>query len=86
MSTAALRYSGPLTEAKSSAGAKSPARAKSSNKPASGKSLLARFFDAMVEARMRQATRELAMHRHLLPENSAEKTDSAFTSDGRLVR
>jgi len=40
---------------------------------ASGKSLLARFFDAMVEARMRQATRELAMHRHLLPENSPER-------------
>ena len=75
MSTATLRYSGPLTEAKSSTQA-----------AASGKSLLARFFDAMVEARMRQATRELAMHRHLLPENSPEKTGSAFTSDGRLVR
>src|SRR3954454_22651531 len=73
MSTATLRYSGPLTEAKSQ-----PA--------AAGRSLLARVFDAMVEARMRQATRELAMHRHLLPENSAEKTGSAFTSDGRLVR
>jgi len=75
MSTATLRYSGPLTEAKSSTKA-----------AVSGKSLLARFFDAMVEARMRQATRELAMHRHLLPENSPEKTGSAFTSDGRLVR
>ena len=85
MSTATLRYSGPLTEAKSSVEAKSSTKAKSS-KAASGKSLLARFFDAMVEARMRQATRELAMHRHLLPENSPEKTGSALTSDGRLVR
>jgi hypothetical protein len=73
MSTAALRYSGPLTATKTAA---SP----------SGKGLLARFFAAMIEARMRQATRELAMHRHLLPENSPEKTGSAFTGDGRLVR
>jgi hypothetical protein len=29
----------------------------------------ARLFDAMAEARMRQAMRELAMHRHLVPEN-----------------
>ena len=78
MSTAT--YSGPLT------GPESSANAKSSEAAASGKSLLARFFDAMVEARMRQATRELAMHRHLLPENSPEKTGSAFTNDGRLVR
>jgi hypothetical protein len=59
MSTAALSYSGPQTEAKSS-----------SKTAASGKGLLARFFDAMIEARMRQAMRELAMHRHLMPENS----------------
>ena len=75
MSTAALRYPGPLAEAKSS------------TKPAaSRKSLLARFFNALIEARMRQAMRELAMHRHLLPENSSEETGSAVTSDGRLVR
>jgi hypothetical protein len=86
MSAATLRYSGPLTDAKSSTEAKPSIKAKSSTKAASGKSLLARFFDAMVEARMRQATRELAMHRHLLPENSPEKAGSAFTSDGRLVR
>lgn len=73
MSDAALRYAGPLTETKAVT-------------PATGKSMLARFFDAMIEARMRQATRELAMHRHLLPENSPEHADSAFTSNGRLVR
>ncbi len=76
MSTAALSYSGPLTEAKTATPKAATSR----------KGMLARFFDAMVEARMRQAMRELAMHRHLLPESSAEKTGSAFTSDGRLVR
>jgi hypothetical protein len=35
--------------------------------------LLARFFDAMAEARMRQAVRELAMHRHLIPEDLLKK-------------
>jgi hypothetical protein len=64
MSTAALSYSGPLTETKSSAKTASPAAA------ASRKRLLVRFYDALVEARMRQAMRELAMHRHLLPESS----------------
>ena len=33
----------------------------------------ARFFDAMVEARMHQAVRELAMHRHLVPEDMLKK-------------
>ena len=80
MPTAALSYSAPLAEAKSSTKATAPHAA------ASGKSLLARFFDALIEARMRQAMRELAMHRHLMPENRAEEAGSAFTSDGRLVR
>jgi hypothetical protein len=31
------------------------------------KSMLMRFFDAIAEARMRQAEREIALHRHLLP-------------------
>ena len=64
MSTATLRYSGPLTDAKSSPKAAAPQAA------ASGKGLFARFYDALIEARMRQAMRELALHRHLLPENS----------------
>jgi hypothetical protein len=85
MSTAALRYSGPLAEAKSSTKTAAP-KATAPKAAASGKSLLARFFDALIEARMRQAMRELAMHRHLMPENSAEEAGSAFTSDGRLVR
>jgi hypothetical protein len=33
----------------------------------------ARLFDAMAEARMRQAMRELAMHRHLTPEDLLKK-------------
>ncbi len=39
-------------------------------KPASktkGKNALMRFFEMIMEARMRQAMRELALHRHLLP-------------------
>ena len=64
MSTAALSYSGPLAEAKSSAKAASPQAA------TARKGLLARFYDALIEARMRQAMRELAIHRHLMPENS----------------
>ena len=41
--------------------------------PAAKRSLLARFFDAMAEARMRQAVRELAMHRYLVPEDLLKK-------------
>jgi hypothetical protein len=33
------------------------------------RSLLRRFYEALVEARMRQAMRELAMHRHLVPDD-----------------
>ena len=42
-------------------------------RPAAKRSLLMRFFDAMAEARMRQAVRELAMHRHLVPEDLLKK-------------
>ena len=35
--------------------------------------LLMRWFDAMAEARMRQAVRELAMHRDLVPEDLLKK-------------
>jgi len=40
---------------------------------ASGKSLLARLYAALVEARMRAALRELAMHRHLIPEDALKQ-------------
>jgi hypothetical protein len=43
------------------------------SQPARKRSLLARFFDAMAEARMRQAVRELAMHRNLVPEDLLKK-------------
>jgi hypothetical protein len=33
----------------------------------SGKSLFARLFASFIEARMRQADREIALHQHLLP-------------------
>jgi len=41
--------------------------------------LLARFFDAMAEARMRQAVRELAMHRGLVPDDLLKKYGYAAT-------
>jgi hypothetical protein len=40
---------------------------------ATKRSLLARFFDAIAEARMRQAMREIARHRHLVPEDLLRK-------------
>ena len=48
-------------------------------RPAAQRSLLARFFDAMAEARMRQAVRELAIHRHLVPEDLLKKYGYAAT-------
>lgn len=74
MSTATMRYPGALAEAESSPKTASPktdsAKTASPKAAASRKGLLARFYDALIEARMRQAMRELAMHRHLMPENS----------------
>jgi hypothetical protein len=32
-----------------------------------GKSVLRRFFEAIADARLRQAQREIELHRHLLP-------------------
>lgn len=40
---------------------------------ASAKGLFARFYAALVEARMRAAMRELAMHRHLIPKDVLKK-------------
>ena len=62
MTTAAIRFSGDLTPAPTG----TPAKA------APKKGLLARFYNALVEARMRQAMRELAMHRHLLPQDEVK--------------
>jgi hypothetical protein len=48
------------------------------------KGLFARMFDAMVEARMRQAVREIAHHRHLLPEDLLKKYgyEATLENDG----
>jgi hypothetical protein len=70
MTTATLRLSTPLPEERTAA---------------SKKSLLARFFDALIEARMRQAAREIAMHRHLMPDQLLNDGDRAtVTNDGAL--
>jgi hypothetical protein len=44
--------------------AKAPLAAKV---PAVGQGLIARLWASFVEAKMRQAEREIALHRHLLP-------------------
>ena len=57
MTTAALRLSTPLPETRTAA------------KTAHKKGFLARLYDAMIAARMRQAEYEIARRRHLIPEN-----------------
>jgi hypothetical protein len=46
----------------------------------------ARLFDAMAEARMRQAVRELAMHQDLVPRDLLQKYGytATLTDDSRL--
>ena len=39
----------------------------------SAKGLFSRIFAAIVEARMRAAMRELALHRHLVPEDALKQ-------------
>lgn len=44
------------------------------------KGLLARFYDALIEARMRQAMREISLHRHLLvPQDEVKKAGYTAT-------
>ena len=43
------------------------------------KSVLARFFDAIAAARMRQAMRELERHRHLIPPHLLKSTGTTAT-------
>lgn len=48
------------------------------------KSMLARLYQAFIEARMRAAMRELAMHRHLIPEDVLKKAGytASASNDG----
>jgi hypothetical protein len=63
MTTATLRFPASLPETRATA----------------GKGLLARFYAALIEARMRAAMREIAMHRHLIPEDVLKKSGYAAT-------
>jgi hypothetical protein len=76
MTTAALPLSSDLSAAESAASAAGSAR----------KSLLRRFYDALIEARMRQAMREIAMHSHLVPDHILKSAgyEATLASDGRL--
>jgi hypothetical protein len=40
-----------------------------------GKSWFARFYDAMIDARMKQARREIRMYAHLMPYSLDERGD-----------
>lgn len=70
MTTATLRLSTPLAQ---------PATA-------AKQSLPSRIYQAVMAARMRQAVREIAMHRHLLPEELLQQADlrATVTNDGAL--
>jgi hypothetical protein len=70
MSTATFRISSPLPVTRSG--------------PAKG--LLARFCDAMVAARMRQAMVEIGRHRHLIPERTLKSAGygPTLTNDASL--
>jgi hypothetical protein len=46
--------------------------------------LLARIWDAFVQGRMRQAEREIALHRHLLPSQLQEVGDRLAHSEKDL--
>jgi hypothetical protein len=48
-----------------------------------GKGFFARLFDAMVEARMRQAYREIALHQHLVWKSDADPVESKELPFGR---
>jgi hypothetical protein len=47
------------------------------------KSLFARFVDAMVESRMRQAHREIVRHAHLLPYSLDERGNRLISVGGK---
>jgi hypothetical protein len=68
MTTATLRLSIPASAART----------------APRKGFLARFYDAFIEARMRAAMRELARHRHLIPEDVLKKAGytASASNDG----
>ena len=50
------------------------------------RSLLGRFYDALIEARLRQAKREIAMREHLLPKNLLKEAgyQATVSKDGAL--
>ena len=70
MTTATLPLSGPLTEAR-----KAPA-----------KGFFARWHEALVAARMRQAMVEVARHRHLIPDHVLKSAgyELTVTNDAAL--
>ena len=48
-----------------------------------GKGFFARLFDAMIEARMRQAYREIALHQHLVWKSDANPVENKELPFGR---
>jgi hypothetical protein len=70
MTTATLRLSTPLPEART----------------APKRGLFARFIDAIIEARMRRAMREIAQRRYLVPEHTLKGVghEATLTNDSAL--
>jgi hypothetical protein len=70
MTTATLRLSTPLPK----------------ERAAPKKGLLTRFYEALIEARMRRAAREIAMRRHLMPDQLLKGSGdrATVTNDGAL--
>jgi hypothetical protein len=60
--------------------AKAAARAR---KPASGRSVVARLFDALAESRLQQAHREIMRHAHLLPYTLDERGNRLVKAGGK---
>ena len=59
------------------------ARESSGRSAATRKSFFARFVDALVEARMQQAHREIVRHAHLLPYSLDERGNRLIKAGGK---
>ena len=65
------------------AAGKAEPQAKRADRAAPAKSWFARFIDALIESRMRQARREIAKHVHLLPYSLDERGNRLVKTDAK---
>jgi hypothetical protein len=62
--------------------AKGVAKGKHAEKAAPAKGWFARFMDALIEARMQQARREIAMHARMMPPLSFDERGNRLVKTG----